>query len=232
MYRIVEYEQGWENYLIFEKKHIDRKCTDYIEISINTINVNTINHFEECGYRFSEFRIERSLFLNDLAINESSYYPYTLDIVADLDTLKKILKIASSIHFDDRFSIGGNVSKGYSTKRNISFLKNAFIKKGEFILYFFNRQNQKILGYQTGKFVNNNEVLLFLSGRSEMYDLNNYHEMFDLLFFKWLSKSKIKFVKAVSSSVNLNELNIAFQSQRFKIDNTSVTLQKWFSKQI
>jgi len=230
MFKLVDFEKDWIGYGSFEAKACEKYLPDYVQISINSLDTEIIHHFEGQGYRFSEFRINRKLNLQSNNISDSYLFPYSINQVANNNQLKTVLEIAKEVHFDDRFSSDYSMSEMTPIKRNLTFLKKSYQKKDEFLLFYSNQQSGKILGYQSGKFINEKEVLLFLTGLTVDFESKKYRGLFDLLFYKWLINNHVKHINAVSNGVNLTELNLAFQSQSYEIVSTEIVLRKWFSQ--
>lgn len=74
MFKLIDFD--WADYCLFEAKAFKKYLPDYIQIAINSLNTQIIHHFEEYGYRFSEFRINRKLHLKNEGISNSYLYPY------------------------------------------------------------------------------------------------------------------------------------------------------------
>src|ERR1035437_3127137 len=95
LYNLIDYENDYTKFNNFEKKVISKKKPDIVEIKINTSDVEKIRFFENQGFRFSEFKISRSLNLHERSWSYSSKYPYNCVLVNSREKFKKIIKIAN-----------------------------------------------------------------------------------------------------------------------------------------
>ncbi|MCX6304764.1 MAG: hypothetical protein NT040_07340 [Bacteroidetes bacterium] len=226
LFEIIDFDNDWISFEKQEPELINSKDPHYIQIRIESKNLDIINYFEDHGFRFAEFKIYRRLSTNNDLISSAVLYPFSVRSVTEKKKLNDVLKIAATASFEDRFSMDHHFSEALSKERNLSFIKRSFNRDDEFLLEYFNQQNDRTVGFQTGKFISRSEVMLHLNGVSSDLDGMNYRELFDHLLYNWLKTNKIKFIYAVSSGLNMNEMNLAINRQGYTIESTSVILRK------
>ncbi len=229
LFRIEDFDHDWSDYENFEYAVISGKQPDYLELFIKTDRTDIIHFFENHGFRFCEFKIIRQLHFPSSPYFQAHSFPYQTEVVTDQTHLRKVIVAASIIKFEDRFSQGLEIDKFLSTKRNLEFLRKSFRKKEEFLLMFSNSQTQQLMGFQSGRFTNRTDAELFLTGLTEEAMSMNFHEVFIHQVHIWLQEKGVRNVTAVSSSINLQEMNIAFRSNQYEIVETKIGLCKWFS---
>ncbi|MEI6681682.1 MAG: hypothetical protein WCO44_03590 [Bacteroidota bacterium] len=226
LFELVGFTDDWLQFESKESDFIALKTPHYLQIKIDSKDLDLINFFEDHGFRFAEFKIYRKLDTTSDLISNAVLYPFSSGEVTDRKRFSEVLKIAESSTFEDRFTMDHHFSETASRERNLSFIKRSYQRKDEFLLEYFNQQNNRIAGFQTGKFITRSEVLLHLNGIEKGLDEQNYRERFDSLLYNWLKNMKVKFVHAVSSGLNMNEMNLALTRQGYTIESTSVILRK------
>ncbi len=229
IYQIAAFEATLKNYIDLEKNFLEDNLVDCFEVRIPVNQIKTIHIFESHAFRFAEMKIIRKLTLEGQSVSENAYYPFKLKPADDTNDLKEVLKAAKYYLKDDRFSLSGKFSKTDTLKRIRYFLKKACDAEDEFLLCLNNEHSGEIIGYQSGQMLGKNEVKLFLSGLKKDYNNKHYLSILNTLTLSWLSSQNVRYVNACSSSVNLNEMNIAFQLQGYYIDEAYIVLQKWFN---
>ena len=226
LFEITGFEEDWFSFSKHEPAWIGKYDPDYLQIRIDSKDLDIINYFEDHGFRFAEFKVYRRLATTYDQISSAMLYPYIAELVSDKHQLAKILKIAENSIFEDRFSMDHHFPHELSKQRNLSFIKRSFNNKGEFLLEYLNEQTGQLAGFQSGRFLNSEDVILHLNGIAPGLEVAKYRELFDHLLFNWLKFNKVKFIYAVSSGLNMKEMNLAFNRQGYSIESTSVVLRK------
>jgi len=228
IFEIVDFQNSYKDFANRESKFINNKRPDYIQISINSIDINIIHYFENIGFRFIEFKIFRRLKLGDTIISSSYLYPFESKIISNKKDINKVIAICQNAMFDDRFSQDTHYPHEISLKRIIAFINKSFSKKDEFLLAYFNATTQEIIGFQTGRFFNINHVILYINSIILGLDSAKYREICDYLLLNWLKENKIQIIDAYSTGSNLSELNITIKNQGFEINSANVILRKLY----
>jgi hypothetical protein len=228
LFEIIDFDDDWLSFESSERQFITSNDPHYLQIRIESKNLDIINFFEDQGFRFAEFKIYRKLSIDSDMISNAVLYPFSACAITEKKKLDEVLKIARTSSFEDRFTMDHHFPESLSKERNISFIRRSFTRENEFVLEYFNQQDGRTVGFQTGKFINRSEVLLHLNGVCKGLDEKNYRELFDNLLYNWIKSTQVKFVYAVSSGLNMNEMNLAFTRQGYMIESTSVILRKTY----
>ena len=228
IYLITTRETSLKNYNNLEEDFLKDNIVDCFEVKIPVKQIKTIHFFEKHGFCFAEMKITRKLTLDNHSVSENAYFPFKLMVANDSVELNEVLIIAKNYIKDDRFSLSGKFTKLHTLNRIRYYLEKACNAENEFLLCLRNEHSGEIIGYQSGRISSKNEVHLFLSGLKREYINRHYLTILDTLTLSWLSSQNFRFVNASSSSVNLDEMNIAFQMQGYCIDEANIVLQKWF----
>lgn len=229
IYLISDYSATLKSFKKLEKSFLMDNVVDCFEVKIPVKQIKTIHFFEKHGFCFAEMKITRKLTLDNHSVSENAYFPFKLMVANDSVELNEVLIIAKNYIKDDRFSLSGKFSKSHTLKRIRYYLEKACNAENEFLLCLKNEHSGEIIGYQSGRISGKNEVHLYLSGLKKEYINKHYLSILDTLTLSWLSSQNFRFVNACSSSVNLDEMNIAFQMQGYFIDEANIVLQKWFN---
>jgi len=224
IYDLIDFENDYTKFNIFEKKVISKRMPDIVEIKIDTSEVEKIKFFEDQGFRFSEFKIFRILNLHEKSWSYTSKYPYNCIKVNSTEKLNEIIKIANYTQFDDRFSNNIQIPKSISLERNIKFLKKSYLKADESIICITNQNTKEIVCYQSFKRLNKNGILLFLDGTIPKYDYMK--ETFFFIYQNWFIEQEYFFIKSFSSGENIKDINSSLKVQGYNIDSTYVILEK------
>jgi len=228
IFEIIDFEKNYKDFVIKEPDFIKDKHPDYIQISIDSSKINLIHFFENLGFRFSEFKIFRSMKLDNILISKSYLYPFDCKIISNTKELKQVLSICLDSRFDDRYSNDDHYLHEISLKRINAFIKKSFQKKDEFLIAYFNSSTDEIIGFQTGKFISPNHVILYMNSIISGLDEIKYREICDHLLLNWLKQEKVNIIDAYSTGSNLSELNITVKNQGFEIHSANVVLRKLY----
>lgn len=200
----------------------------YIQHQLNSKDLAGIHAFETLGFRFVEFRIFRYLQLSDQLINTSYSFPFGCELIGNSTANKKVLlEIAAQYGSDDRFSCDPLISDELAKKRlQLYITKSLTDFPRQFVYGLFNKQNKELLGFRTGIFSESNTVRYFYYFMKRDYQLPNYVGMLETGVLAALSQQKVTLVEAVTSGVNVQEMNDSSITQRFIVDKTMILLRK------
>lgn len=229
IYELIDFEGEISKFDQLEDSYRKNQAPYYIQICIDISKLDIIHFFEEHGFLFIELKILKKLILDDQLQNTSSTYPYVVKDTTEKSDLNKILLMMRNVMFEDRFSLDSQFDPELAILRNRAFIKKSFSSKDEFLLAFLNSVDQGFLGFQSGKFLNRDTVLLYLNGLNSQINENHFREISNSLLYNWLKIKKIKTVYALSSGVDLKELNLSFSREGYEIDSTKVILRKIYS---
>ena len=229
IYELTDFEDEISEFTRFETSYRKNQDPYYVQICIDLNKLDIIHFFEDHGFRFIEMKIFKKLFLDDQLQNTASIYPYIAKEIAERSDLNKILKLFDKVVFEDRFTMDSQLDPELAILRNRAFIKKSFSSQDEFLLAFLNSVDQGFLGFQSGKFLNRDTVLLYLNGLNSQINENHFREISNSLLYNWLKIKKIRTVYALSSGVDLKELNLSFTREGYEIDSTKVILRKIYS---
>jgi hypothetical protein len=229
IYELIDFESEISKFTRFEDSYRNNQNPYYVQICIDVRELDTIHFFEEHGFRFIELKIFKTLILDDQLRNTRSIYPFIAKEITEKSDFSKILHLLNKVVFEDRFSLDNQFDPELAILRNRAFLKRSFSSQNEFLLAFLNSVDQAIIGFQSGKFLDKDTVLLYLNGLASGLNENHYREISDTLLYNWLKIKKIRNVHALSSGVDLKELNLSLTREGYIIDSNKVILRKIYS---
>lgn len=226
--RITEWENP-EEIIASERDIIDEYNPLYIFLSIDANNIGTIQHLENQGYGFSEFRIHSLLQIdNNFEANEAPY-PYRLELLGDGEHLLRAQKMLEDQLPDDRFFNDPLMDKEIARNREMINLEKSFNSwPKEFILGLFNIQTNKLIGFRSGAFRSEKEVDYYLYGIGKGFDKQQFSQMLDRLSISFLYQRGVRFIHSVTTGFNTHELNRLIKHHGFKVETTEVILRKVF----
>lgn len=201
----------------------------YVYCAVNSADIKSIQFLESHGYQFSEFRFRSWLPLNGISEGSNKSYPYEVRLVGDnpdLDICKDILKSSAP---DDRFFNDPKINKEAALLRIQLNLEKSFSGwPNEFILGLYNVQTGKLIGFRSGAFDTEKEVTFYLYGIRSGFDHVKYSELLDNLSIQFLQNKGVRIIHAISTGLNVDELNRLIKHHGFKIERTEVFMRKLF----
>ena len=200
----------------------------YIQCSIDSSDLKTIHAMEEDGFRFVEFRFKKLLDINTFRkIDALAFYPYGIKLIADEADFRKAKLLVKESSPDDRFSRDPVIPKELSKKRLQYYLKKSLDNSpDEFICGLFNKNTNELLAIKTGEIKNSDEVTFFHTYLEKNLDKEKYTYMIDALLISQFIEKGIQFFYAISSGLNLMEMDLHISDLKYKIVSASVILRK------
>lgn len=209
----------------FEKKMIKDFDPVYVYCKINATDITSLHHFEEIGFRFSEFRLNTSLRVEDTDFSTFSFFPYQIELLSEEDYLEKASKILISSFADDRFSIDPLVGESFSKKRIKANLQKSFKSyPNEIVLGLVNSNTKELIAFRTASLFKD-EVFYYQYAVSPKYNFNQFASMLETGVIVFLKEQGIQIINAVTTGFNTSELS-RLLTNNFKIDSSIVLLRK------
>ncbi|MHC1775875.1 MAG: hypothetical protein AB9834_10730 [Lentimicrobium sp.] len=210
------------------KKLIKEENPWYMNRLCSANDLATIHAFEELGFRFVEFRMFRYLRIENMQLGAHSFFPYQLTELIEED-IPRVFEIVNSYPSDDRFTCDPMVPTGISLRRLELYLKKSLAnQRTEFLYGLVNHHTGELAGFRNGEFTSRNTVRYFYSFMSQSHNTPSYAAMLEAAVIDALVKRGITRVEAVTSGLNVQEINEAFSSLGFKVEKTMVLLRKIF----
>ena len=229
---IIQLEEGTSpgDYARDEHILIADKHPYYVQHQLEAGNLKGIHAFEDLGFRFIEFRIFRHLGQIDTSISSRYSYPFVCELVGNNAANKKaILSIAAQHLSDDRFTRDPLISNDVARKRLELYISKSLCSfPRQFVYGLFNQQNKELIGFRTGIFSEPGMVKYFYYFMQKEYNDPKYISMLETGVLEALIKRKVNRVEAISSGLNVQEMNDSSLLQGFEVDKTMVLLRKIF----
>ena len=227
---LLDAEETANDYTAYEKQLIQEKNPYYIQHQLDAGDLSSIHAFESLGFRFCEFRIFRHLQLNEQPFNTRHFFPFYCELVADNTKHKKALHDIVAEHIsDDRFSRDPLVSNILAQKRlELYISKSLTTYPKQFVYGIFNHKSEELIGFRTGIFAEPGFVKYFYYFMKKEYNDSKYSSMLEAGVLEALYSRKVNRIEAVSSGLNVQEMNDTSLMQGFVVDKTMVLLRKIF----
>ncbi|MEI6061053.1 MAG: hypothetical protein WCR72_10110 [Bacteroidota bacterium] len=202
----------------------------YTQHQLNASDLTGIHAFEDLGFRFIEFRIFRHLEHIDPSVSSRYSFPFVCELISNKAANKKaILAIAAQHSSDDRFTRDPLISNDLAKKRlELYILKSLCSYPKQFVYGLFNQQSEQLIGFRTGIFAEPGLVKYFYYFMQKHYNDPKYIAMLETGIIEDLLKRKVNRIEAVSSGLNVQEMNDSSLLQGFVVDSTMVLLRKIF----
>jgi len=213
-----------------EKELIEDKNPYYIQHQLDAGDLKGIHAFEDLGFRFIEFRIFRHLEHIDPSISSRYSFPFVCELVGNNAAAKKaILAIAAQHSSDDRFTRDPLISNELAKKRlELYITKSLATYPKQFVYGLYNQQTSELIGFRTGIVAEPGLVKYFYYFMQKEYNDPKYISMLETGVIEDLLKRKITRIEAVTSGLNVQEMNDSSLLQGFEVDKTMVLLRKIF----
>jgi len=211
-----------------EEKLVLRYKPYYLQCSIPSSKLQLIHCLEENGFRFVEFRLRKTLNLNNYEhINSMAYYPYKLIVIQEDSQKKCAEKILLSNYSDDRFSNDPLVKSNIAKKRLLDYLNKSFLNyPREFIYGLVDHNSNRLISFMTGENINQKEVVFYLTYVDINFDKEKFFQIIETLVISELHRMGIIFIKSITSGFNVSELNTSINKLNFVVDETFIILRK------
>lgn len=190
--------------------------------------IRTIQDLEVYGFGFVEFRIHSWLRIGDKPLN-SNIFPFKIEPVGDEEQLETIKGILQSKTPDDRYYNDYLLDNDIARKRELFNIEKSFNSwPKEFILALMNTQNNSLIGFRSGAFKNEREVMFYLYGVSELHEEEQISKILDHYCIDYLYTMGARIIHTISSGFNIQELNRLILNHGFKIEKSEVVLRLAF----
>lgn len=217
-----------EEYVHGLKKLIKEENPWYMNRLCDATDLPTIHAFEELGFRFVEFRMFRYLRIENLQMGAHSFFPYQIEELNEED-IPRVFEIINSYPSDDRFSRDPLVPAGISLRRLELYLKKSITNhRSEFLYGLINHHTGELAGFRNGEFTTKNTVRYFYGFMAQSHNSPGYAAMLEAAVIDALVTRGVSRVEAITSGLNVQEINEAFSSLGFKVEKTMVLLRKIF----
>lgn len=201
----------------------------YVYCAVDSSDIHSIQFLESHGYQFSEFRFRSWLSLTGSTESPNKSYPYEVRLLGDTGDLYICKEIVQTSAPDDRFFNDPCLNREAALHRVKMNLEKSFVGwPNEFILGLYNVQTGKMIGFRSGAFDSEKEVTFYLYGIRTGFDHVKYSELLDNLSIQFLMKRGVRIIHAISSGLNVDELNRLIKHHSFKIERTEVFMRKLF----
>ena len=209
----------------FEKNMIKDFDPVYAYCKINAKDITSLHKFEEIGFRFSEFRLNTSLCVEDTDFSTYSFFPYQIELLSEEEYQVKATKILISSFADDRFSIDPLIGVKFSKERIKANLQKSFKSyPREFVLGLVNSNTKELVAFRTGS-CSRNEVFYYQYGVSPKYNFNQFASMLEIGVIAFFKEKGLRIINAVTTGFNTDELS-RLLANNFKIDSSIILLRK------
>jgi hypothetical protein len=196
----------------------------YLYTEISATRLSDISLLESFGFRFSEFRIQMFLDLEDLDDYTKAFYPLKADLITnqeDLNQAKEFLSVSKS---DDRFSSDPEIPVDFSIKRNLANIEKSFKSyPKEWLIGIYNDQLGTLEGFWSVGVYDDEIVHLFQHATSS--NKSGIYEALDNLSFSLLKSKGFRWIRAISTGYNVGEINRFITHSCFKVSGSSVILR-------
>ena len=203
----------------------------YIQCILNAEDLSTIHSMEDAGFRFVEFRLKKMLDIHSFqSVSEYAYYPYYVKTFRDGNNFKIAQQLLDGSTPDDRFTRDPYIPDDLARKRLQGYLKKSFDNPAsEFLYGLFNKNTNALLGFKTIEIKNENQVLFCQTALQEDFDQQKFTHMLDSLIISQLYEEGYRSFYAVTSGLNLMEMNLHLSVLKYKNVSATVILRKVYA---
>ena len=186
-----------------------------------------IHSLEDVGFKFIEFRLTKTLDLQTLnAIGKNVFYPFMLHSITDEKIYTTAKKLLFSDFHDDRFSKDPFIKKNISKARLAEYLRKSFTHQPKEFLYgLINVNSHELVAFKSGELMHKDEAAFYLTGSIKNQE-NKYRNMLESLLISELKEKGVKWIKSITSGLNVIELNLTTRDLPYRIESSSVILRK------
>jgi hypothetical protein len=195
----------------------------------DAVDLASIHCLEENGFRFIEFRIFKSLAVEEQRYSAHAFHPFAVELLSAEEFLEPAMKILHSWSSDDRFSEDPLINPELAKKRLECYVKRSFHGfPQEFVFGLVNTNSGKLLAFQTGRFEGTSAAHYFYSFVKIGSDPVKMGAMLEAGLLQQLASRNISRIHSVSSGANIGELNASVNHFAYQIDRAAVLLRKVF----
>jgi hypothetical protein len=201
-----------------------------VQHQLDAGDLTGIHAFEDMGFRFIEFRIFRYLQHIDPSVSSKYFFPFTCELMGNNPANKKaILAIAAQHSSDDRFTRDPLISNDLAKKRlELYITKSLNSHPKQFVYGLYNQQTDELIGFRTGIFAEPGLVKYFYYFMQKEYNDAKYISMLETGVLEALVARKVNRIEAVSSGLNVPEMNDSSPMKGFVVEKTMVLMRKIF----
>ena len=150
-------------------------------------------------------------------------------MITDQINLEKTEQLLIDGYADDRFSKDPLIKNNISKARLIGYLHKSFSNQPKEFLYgLINASTSNLVAFKTGEFINKNEVLFYLNGGLRNDGHTEYSNMLELSLINSLTEKGVKWFHAISSGLNLADMNLSKLGLNYNIESTKIILRKLY----
>jgi hypothetical protein len=224
----VEEMKDGETFLQEEPTIISKYTPYYIQCQLDAEDLSTIHSMEDAGFRFVEFRLKKMLDIHSFhSVSEYAYYPYYVKTFRDEKNFKIAQQLLAGSTPDDRFTRDPYIADDLARKRLQGYLKKSFDHPdSEFLYGLFNKNREGLLGFKTIEIKNREQVLFCQTALQEELDQQKFTHMLDSLIISQLYEEGYRSFYAVTSGLNLMEMNLHMSVFKYKNVSATVILRK------
>ncbi|MCB9016501.1 MAG: hypothetical protein H6541_11940 [Lentimicrobiaceae bacterium] len=225
---VLDAETTPEEYVAGLDKLIADEQPWYMNRLCEANDLSTIHAFEDLGFRFVELRMFRDLRIENMQMGSHSFFPYEA-VLLDEESLPAIYEIIRGYPADDRFSRDPLIPAGTSLKRLELYMKKSITNtRNEFIYGLVNHHTGELAGFRNGEFTSKKTVRYFYRFMAPTHNTPAYASMLEAAVIDALVKRGAGMVEAITSGLNVEEINEAFSTLGFRAQKTMVLLRKIF----
>ena len=212
----------------FEKDYKEEYDPKYVYTKLPVTDIDKIHFLENNGFEFIECQLQlfkRLTHLYDTSIYEKDML-LKLEEVDSENDLEEIQQI-SDITFDvDRIYIDSKLDKELAKKRYHLYIRNSLLEKNQRLDKLVDINNDRIIGFHTLMYKNNDAVLVLLGAVSPDYQKTGANNVLDRYLYNELFRLGRKNITTHISARNIKVLNYVQKILEFKIRQTFIVLRK------
>lgn len=215
-----------EDFPAFEEAYRQLHDPRYVACKVPVEDLVGIHYLEDHGFRFLELQLR---LMSRPRERDTSAFPYEFSEVGSASELVEVLRIAETTFVADRFSVDPLLAPGdpgLSGRRYKLYIEKSHRMADERVCILVSRASGKVVGFNTHKFINSDEVLMFNGGVVPEYKTTGLGAITDYFLINDLKRRGVKkFVTHVSAR-NIPVMNLEIAGLGFKIERTFAILRK------
>ncbi len=227
VYQVEDMKDG-KTFLQKEPGIISEYHPYYIQCILDAEDLHTIHSMEDAGFRFVEFRLKKMLDIHSFhSVSEHAYYPYYVKTFRDEKNFRIAQQLLAGSTRDDRFTRDPYIEDDLARKRLQGYLKKSFDHpESEFLYGLFNKSRDGMFGFKTIEIKNDEQVLFCQTALQEEIDQQKFTHMLDSLIISQLYEEGYRSFYAITSGLNLMEMNLHISVLKYKNVSATVILRK------
>lgn len=211
----------------FEKDFIKEYNPKYIYSKLSIEDIEDIHYLEQNGFKFMECQLQ--IFKRLTSHYDVSIFGDTsigIEKVESDDDLEKIYEICDNTFDIDRVYIDPLVDNSIARKRYHIYIENSFKNKNQDLYKLVDYKNNKIFGFQTLLYNNDNTVVLLLGSVLPEFQKTGVAYLFDCLLYNNLYDSMRRNIITHVSARNVKIMNFHEKMFGFKVRKNFAVLRK------